>query len=65
VIYRDGRTPSLAPAFDTWPKTGTHLRDEWPALYDRIDELLTTVPFFSQRPASRLALTDAKHEEVA
>jgi len=125
VIYRDGRTPSLAPAydylctsvyriqgryelaldlggvkeftrisdesferlatragvserlvtttaremrgriFDAWPQTGAHLRDEWPALYDRIDELLTTVPFFSQRPASRLAVTDAKHEELA
>jgi serine/threonine-protein kinase HipA len=125
VIYRDGRTPSLAPGYDylctsvyrihgrdelaldlggvkeftrisdesfehlaaragvsqrivlttaremrarildAWPQMRALLRDEWPPLYDRIEEMLTTVPFFSHKAAPRLAGENSKHEELA
>lgn len=124
VIYRDGRTPSLAPGYDyictsvykihgrhklaldlggvkeftrisdesferlaaradvserivstaaremrerildAWPQMRQNLRNEWPPLCDRIEEMLTTVPFFSHRPAPRVSVPDPIHEEV-
>jgi hypothetical protein len=54
-----------ARILDAWPQMRALLRDEWPPLYDRIEEMLTTVPFFSHKAAPRLAGENSKHEELA
>jgi serine/threonine-protein kinase HipA len=48
----------------TWPHVRTLLRDELPFVYDRVDELLASIPFFSSRQAHGGATEKRDREEV-
>ena len=57
---RDMRERILA----AWPRHRKLLRDDLPFVYDRIDGLLSSVPFFAKTRAHGVALDVREHQEV-
>jgi serine/threonine-protein kinase HipA len=58
---RDMRERILA----TWPQTNALLKDEAPFVYARIDQLLSSIPFFAGKPASSSLQDGHQHEEIS
>ncbi len=49
---------------DTWPRLRAHLREDLPFVYERIDGLLASIPFFRKTRAHAAPAKAHAHEEV-
>lgn len=47
-----------------WPQLNAVLREEVPFVYDRVDQLLSMVPFFQSKPALAQSTPTEPHQEV-
>lgn len=47
-----------------WPQVGANLRDGLPFVYERIEELLRTIPFFTNRRAQAVRAPEPAHQEI-
>lgn len=47
-----------------WPQVGVNLREGLPFVYERIEELLRTIPFFTNRRAQAVGASEPAHQEI-